>query len=204
MTSISPLARVIVISGASGSGKSRLARQLAKDLGWPFVNLDDFYRDHDDPRLPKFASGETDWDNPGAWDGEAAADCLEQLCRTGAVSAPIYSISASAKQGSKTVSLDGRHVLVAEGIFAPYLIAEIQRRGLLEDAWCLSRNRSTTAARRFIRDVAERRKPLGVLARRGYRLWRDEPGMMELHLSLGARPIGFRAALREAARINAR
>ena len=40
-----PLARVVLIGGASGSGKSRIAEQS----GLPVLRLDDFYREGDDP-----------------------------------------------------------------------------------------------------------------------------------------------------------
>ena len=45
-------ARVIVVAGPSGSGKTVLCRLLSRDRGWPVVNLDDFYKDGDDPTLP--------------------------------------------------------------------------------------------------------------------------------------------------------
>lgn len=193
------LARVIVVSGPSGSGKSRLARQLCARHGWPFVNLDDFYRDHDAPDLPRFASGEIDWDNAGTWNVEAAAQSLERLCRTGATDVPQYSISQSRATGTHSVTLDGARFVVAEGIFAPDVIAPLAERGVLGEAWCLRRNRTVTAARRFIRDVAERRKPPLVLVRRGARLWRDEPELVRAHLARGAQPVTFSEAVRRAA-----
>lgn len=198
---VAPLARVIVVSGPSGSGKSRLARHLSATYGWAFVNLDDFYKDHDDPDLPRFANGEIDWDDAGTWNEHAAVTALETLCRTGHVDAPRYSISASRADGTHPVSLDGARFVVAEGIFAPHVIAGLAERELLEQAWCLRRNRSVTAARRFARDLSERRKPPGVLVRRGWRLWRVEPAIVEAHVQLGAQPVSFRAALRRAAEL---
>lgn len=193
------LARVIVVSGPSGSGKSRLARQLCASHGWPFVNLDDFYRDHDAPDLPRFASGEIDWDDAGTWNVDAAAQSLEQLCRTGATEVPRYSISQSRAVGTHPVQLDGARFVVAEGIFAPDVITSLAERGVLGEAWCLRRNRTVTAARRFIRDVAERRKPPLVLVRRGARLWRDEPDLVRAHVARGAEPVTFSEAVRRAA-----
>lgn len=193
-----PRARVIVISGASGSGKSRLARALCAQYGWPFINLDDFYRDHDEPGLPRLENGEIDWDNPGTWNALDAAHALETLCRTGRVNAPLYSISTSRRSGRHEVRLGDHRYAVAEGIFAPHVLAELSSRGLLAQAWYLDRPRTVTAARRFIRDVAEHRKPLGVLVRRGYRLWRAEPSIKEQHLALGATPVPFKTALSHA------
>ena len=45
-------ARVVVVAGPSGSGKTVLCRRLSEERGWPVVNLDDFYKDGDDPTLP--------------------------------------------------------------------------------------------------------------------------------------------------------
>ena len=57
-------ARVLVLAGPSGAGKSRLARRLHAAHGWPIVQLDDFYRDGDDPALPMSPqAGLPDWDD---------------------------------------------------------------------------------------------------------------------------------------------
>lgn len=64
------LARVVILSGPSGSGKSRLAARLQAARGWPIVRLDDFYRDGGDPALPMTDLGATrlvDWDDSRSW-----------------------------------------------------------------------------------------------------------------------------------------
>ena len=56
---------MIVLAGPSGWGKSHLADRL----GLPILRLDDFYKDGDDPTLPRLdlAGGEpiVDWDDAG-------------------------------------------------------------------------------------------------------------------------------------------
>ena len=93
-------ARVIVLAGPSGSGKSHLAERL----GLPVLRLDDFYKDGDDPTLPRLdlAGGEpiVDWDDPGSWNADAAVAAVEELCRTGCTDAPVYDISTSAAHRS--------------------------------------------------------------------------------------------------------
>src|SRR5699024_5552678 len=42
-------AKVVVLAGPSGSGKSRVANRL----GLPMLRLDDFYREADEPGLPR-------------------------------------------------------------------------------------------------------------------------------------------------------
>ena len=66
-------ARVVVLAGPSGAGKSRLAARLSGAHGWPIVRLDDFYRDEDDPPMPRSAElGIIDWDHPDSWNRAAA------------------------------------------------------------------------------------------------------------------------------------
>ncbi|WP_237767489.1 uridine kinase [Serinicoccus sp. CUA-874] len=132
-----PPARVLVLAGPSGAGKSRLASRLHARHGWPVVQLDDFYREGTDAGLPMSPLGLPDWDHVDSWDGEAALDALEQLCRQGTAHMPVYDISRSAVSGTHEVRRDGHTVVVAEGIFAAHVVAGLRERGLLAGAWCI-------------------------------------------------------------------
>ena len=79
MSSQSPLpARVVLLCGPSGSGKSLLAARS----GLPVLRLDDFYKEGDDPTLPLVAkSSDIDWDHPHSWDADKAVTAIEDLCR---------------------------------------------------------------------------------------------------------------------------
>ena len=97
-------ARVVVLAGPSGAGKSRLAQRLHAAHGWPIVRLDDFYRDEDDPAMPRSAElGIVDWDHPDSWNRAAAVDALATLVTTGSVRTPVYDISTSRAVDSTTV-----------------------------------------------------------------------------------------------------
>jgi uridine kinase len=187
-----PLARVVLIGGASGSGKSR----IAEHSGLPLLRLDDFYREHDDPALPRLESGEVDWDHPGSWHLDRAADALEELARTGRTTAPIYDISRSASVGSREITLDGATLFVAEGIFVAQMIPEARRRGILDDALCVHRSRWVTMALRFARDLREHRKSPAFLVKRGLLLARREPAIVGALTDAGCRPVRVRSALR--------
>ncbi|MCE7083443.1 ATP-binding protein [Streptomyces sp. ST2-7A] len=185
-------ARVVLLTGPSGAGKSR----LAAESGLPVLRLDDFYRDGDDPVLPRLPGGAVDWDHPGSWDAEAAVTALRELCVRGRTRTPVYDIGLSARTGEREFALDGAACVIAEGIFAAELVAACAREGILADALCLRNRPSTTFRRRLLRDVRQSRKPLPFLLRRGWALWRAEAGIVRGQERLGARPCGRDEALR--------
>jgi len=187
-----PLAKVVLIGGASGSGKSRIAEQS----GLPVLRLDDFYREGDDPALPRLQTGEVDWDHPGSWHLDRAIDALEELARTGRTAAPIYDISRSASVGTRDVTLGGAPLFVAEGVFVGEVVALAQRRGILADALCVHRSRWVTMGLRLARDLRERRKSPAFLVRRGMLLARREPVIVARLTDAGCRPVRVRAARR--------
>jgi uridine kinase len=183
-------ARVIVLAGSSGSGKSRLAERL----GYPIVRLDDFYRDGDDPDLPRLPMGVVDWDDPRCWFADDAVAALERLCTTGRADLPVYDIAADARIGGRRLELTGAPYVVAEGVFAPQIVAPCRDRGLLAAAICVRRPRLLTFAFRLLRDLRERRKPPRVLVRRGLLLYRREPAIVADAVRLGCQPMGLRRA----------
>jgi uridine kinase len=185
---------VVLLCGPSGAGKSRLAGRLHDRHGWPVVALDNFYRDIDDPGLPRHPTlGIADWDDPASWDAEGAAAAIGELAASGRAGIPVYDIATSRRVGSTDVTARPTDLLVGEGIFAAELTGRLRREGLLHSAWCVRDNRVLTMARRFRRDLAEGRKPPLVLARRGWALMRAEPGIVARAEALGARAITQRA-----------
>ncbi|MEU6522188.1 uridine kinase [Streptomyces sp. NPDC046924] len=184
MSSQSPFsARVVLLCGPSGSGKSLLAARS----GLPVLRLDDFYKEGDDPTLPLVAgSSDIDWDHPGSWDADAAVAAIDRLCRTGRTDVPVYDISLSARTGADAVDIGGAPLFIAEGIFAAEIVTRCGELGLLADALCLSRGPVKTFRRRFLRDLREGRKSIPFLLRRGWRLMRLEQSIIARQTSLGA------------------
>jgi uridine kinase len=171
-------ARVVVVAGPSGSGKSRLCQRLAEEHGLPVVNLDDFYKDGADPTLPRapLPGGDevVDWDDPASWVLEDAVAALVELCRTGRSDIPVYDIASDGRVGHRVVDLAGASYVLAEGIFADLVVAPCRDAGLLADAVCVHNPRLLTFWRRLSRDLRERRKPPWVLVRRGVSLLRHD------------------------------
>ena len=167
-------AQVVVLAGPSGAGKSRLAERL----GLPILRLDDFYKDGDDPTLPRIAhganSGLVDWDDPASWHREDALVAVRELCATGRSEVPVYEIAQNGRCGSRTVELGDSVWFVAEGIFAPEVVAACRDEGLLAAAYCITQHPLKTFWRRLTRDLREHRKPPLMLVRRGVALLQDQ------------------------------
>ncbi|MEU3709175.1 ATP-binding protein [Streptomyces catenulae] len=187
-----PAARVLLLTGPSGSGKSSLAART----GLPVLRLDDFYKEGTDPTLPQLPDGGgADWDSPLSWDADAAVAAVTALCHEGRAAVPVYDIGASARTGAADVTLDGAALFVAEGIFAAEVIDRCRAAGLLADALCLRGRPTTTFRRRLLRDVRESRKPVPYLIRRGLRLLRSERSVVARQTALGAHPCARPEAL---------
>ncbi|MEV0397621.1 uridine kinase family protein [Polymorphospora rubra] len=174
---------VVLLAGPSGSGKSYIARRT----GLPVLCLDEFYKEGDDPTLPR-TNGAIDWESPDAWDASAAVQTIAQLVRDGKAEVPVYAIGADRRVATRILDLAGSPLFIAEGIFAAEIVSECQRAGLLAGAYALRRPRGATFLRRLVRDLAERRKPPGLLLRRGLALLRAEPRVLRRQTSLGCRP----------------
>lgn len=180
-------ARVVVLAGPSGAGKSRLAERLHAAHGWPIVRLDDFYRDEDDPSMPRSDElGMIDWDHPDSWNLDAAVAALCELVETGSTLTPVYDISHSRAVSTATVTARPDDLVLAEGIFAAEVVEELRAAGVLHSAWCIHHRPFVTFVRRLARDLKERRKAPMVLVRRGLALMRAEPEVISRQVALGA------------------
>lgn len=173
----------MLLAGPSGSGKSTLAAHL----GWPVLRLDDFYREGTDPLLPRDEAGRVDWDDENAWNTADALAAVVELATTGTVSAPVYSIGEDRRVGCHRIELGDSPYFFAEGLFADRLVAGCRSAGVLADALVLAPPAAITFVRRLVRDVAEHRKPVPLLIRRGLRLWREQPSVVRRCLAAGMR-----------------
>ncbi|WP_436500188.1 uridine kinase family protein [Actinokineospora sp. HUAS TT18] len=184
MTSSGLRAKVVLLAGPSGSGKSTLAVRA----GLPVLRLDDFYREGGDPLLPRDAAGRVDWDLPTSWHADDALAAVIELARAGTIHAPHYELGADRRVGGYQLDVGDAPVFVAEGLFADQIVAGAKAAGVLADALVLTPSASRTFTRRLVRDVAESRKSLPILVRRGIRLWRDHASVVKRCVAVGMRP----------------
>lgn len=182
-------ARVVVLAGPSGAGKSRLAERT----GLPVLRLDDFYKDGSDPSLPRIDGGANaglvDWDHPGSWLPGDALAAIASLCHTGHAEVPIYDIAQDGRCGAQLLDLAGSPLFIAEGIFAPDIVAACGDEGLLAAAYCVTQAPMVTFWRRLTRDLKERRKPPQVLIRRGLVLWHNQRSVVAGAVAKGCRKV---------------
>ena len=186
-----PPRRIVIVAGPSGSGKGLMSRRA----GLPTVPLDEFYRDHDDPSLPR-RFGIVDWDDPASWNAGAALEALTALAHDGVAEVPVYSIPLSRRTGTAVMHAEDAELIIAEGIFAAQLIAPLRELGLLADAIVLQRPVPLVFALRLMRDLREGRKPPLTLLRRGWALAREQGGDLAAWRAAGMRPVGLREGTR--------
>lgn len=162
---------VILIGGPSGSGKS----YLASKYGNPHLPLDEYYRqiseDGNPIAFPRTAYGEIDWDHSGTWNKEAALKAIDELLENGSTMVPNYSIATSSYSGHREIR-SSNGPIVAEGIFLYELLEPLREKGINVQAYYVDEPALVTGIRRFVRDVAQRRKPILFLLKRGYALFR--------------------------------
>lgn len=186
---------LLLLAGPSGCGKSRLSRLATESGGVATLPLDEFYRDLDHPGLPR-TLGIVDWDDVASWECSLAIETVRRLLNDGAAEVPLYDISQSLRVGSRVLDMGDAKVLLAEGIFAPPLLAAARAAGLPVEALWLARNRTTNFTRRLVRDLKEKRKTPTVLLRRGAALYRSEPQLTREAMTAGFRSVGMREATR--------
>jgi uridine kinase len=137
-------------------GKSHLSQRS----GLPLLDLDDFYKDGDDPSAPRHPTlGIVDWDDVRSWDADGALAGIEAICRDGAAQAPVHDIARDGRVGTRLFDVGQHAAFVGTGNFAAELVQGALERGLLADAVVVRRSRVKNFFRRLGRDLAEHRRP---------------------------------------------
>lgn len=153
--------QVVGIAGASGAGKTALARALVAALGperCTPLSQDDYYRPLTAPQ--RAALHTHDFDALNALDNALLAAHLEALRQGLQVAVPVYAFDVHDRVGTREVA--SREVIVVDGIL---LLAVPELRAALDIAVFVETPLEVCLTRRVARDVAERgRTPEGVYA----------------------------------------
>jgi len=145
---------VIAIAGASGSGKSSLAKNTAKQLrDWYKVALlaeDAYYRSQ--RGMSKADRAQTNYDHPEAIEERLLIEHLTSLKRGGSVDVPVYDYSAH-DRSDETISLGPCEILIVEGIL---LLHRQSIRTLVDLSVFIDVPESVCLERRIARDISHR------------------------------------------------
>lgn len=111
---------IIGIAGGTGSGKTTIAKNIAKAYGPGEVlrlELDSYYRDLSE--LSQEERAAVNFDHPSALEIELLIQNVRDLCQGKSVRIPIYNF-ATHNRSQETRGVDPHHVIIVEGIMALY------------------------------------------------------------------------------------
>lgn len=146
-------ATLVGISGGSGSGKSRLAHELAAAIGPDSVSIlpfDAYYKDL--RHLPVGERNLVNFDHPDSLDAELFGSHLDGLADGLDVCVPVYDFTRHQRADDLTI-LAAKDIIIAEGILL-FVFPELARR--FDTCIFRSTPRDIRFERRLERDVAER------------------------------------------------
>ena len=144
---------LVSISGITCSGKTYLARTLerdldALDLDTTVIHLDDFFRSHNDPDIPKDAHGHPIFDMHSSFHTDEFISAVSALACGRAASIPRYDLSRNERMPGTTVRAED--AVIAEGLFANSFL---KRASLEAIAVYVETPLDVCLARRIERDV---------------------------------------------------
>ncbi len=107
----------VFIAGGSCSGKTTLANELKKQLPKASIlNMDDYFRDFDDPDLPK-EDGRISYEKKESYYLDTLINDLKTLNLWHSVFTPVYDIKRNKRTGEKKLVFES-DIVIVEGLFA--------------------------------------------------------------------------------------
>ncbi|GAA6028544.1 hypothetical protein JCM8097_007273 [Rhodosporidiobolus ruineniae] len=148
-------AYIIGIGGGSASGKTRVAQEVIKALGVPWVvvvSQDNFYKSLTQAERERAFKNEHDFDAPDSFDYDKLVECIQNMKECKAVQIPNYSFVDHARTDTTTY-LYGANVVIVEGIF---VLHDPALRDVLDLRVFVQCDSDLMLARRIRRDIVER------------------------------------------------
>jgi len=156
---------VVGIAGATGSGKTTVARRLTEALPRGAVALmqhDSYYRDRSD--LSYEARCELNFDHPDSLETSLMVEHLQQLRAGKAVRIPIYDFTTH-RRLIDTHRLEPGAVVVVEGIL---VLADADLRAMLDIKVFVDTDADIRVFRRIRRDIEQRGRSFDSVRRQYY------------------------------------
>lgn len=107
---------IIGIAGCSGSGKTSLAQELARELEGTHFHLDHYYRDLG--HLSYEERCRVNFDHPDALESDLLVAHIRQLASGRSIARPQYDFSTHTRIPGSTVTVYEPHFLLVDGILA--------------------------------------------------------------------------------------
>ncbi len=148
---------IIGIAGASGSGKSLLARTIVRELGSDQVAViseDSYYKDHSD--IPFDERAKINYDHPDSLDHDLMYLHLTQLQQGESIQVPQYNHALHLRE-KETRSIGKHTIIVLEGIL---LFTEKKLRSLMDIRIFMDTSLDICLIRRLRRDIHERKRTI--------------------------------------------
>ncbi len=144
---------IIGIAGASGSGKSLLARTLVKELGSKqvvIISEDAYYKDRPDLSFEERAK--INYDHPDAFEHSLLRDHLHALKNGETIQVPCHDY-AQYRRAEKTITVGKHSIIVLEGVL---LFVEPQLREMMDIRIFMDTPADICFIRRLQRDIVQR------------------------------------------------
>ena len=147
---------VIGIAGGTGSGKTTLAKNIAKHFGSNISMLrhDDYYKRHDD--IPLADRAKLNYDHPDAFDKELLHKHVDMLKNGQSVDSPIYDYKVH-NRSDETRHVPATPVVVLEGIL---VFEDKELLEKLDMKIFVDTDADVRILRRITRDVKQRGRTL--------------------------------------------
>ncbi len=130
---------LILLAGPSGSGKTTTANLIAdaisaRGLHALVISLDDFYRDHTDPKYPKNEKGEHDYERPDSLDLPMLKAVLADVAANREFFIPKYDFKTGSRAGEVRHAPIGRGCVIIEGLHAlnPIISEDLPKEKMLK------------------------------------------------------------------------
>lgn len=160
---------IVGVAGCSGSGKTSLAQELARELEGTHFHLDHYYRDLG--HLTYEERCRENFDHPDALESALLIAHIRQLASGRSISRPQYDFATHTRVPDQSVHVYEPHFLLIDGIFALHY-PELRR--LYDLSVYVDTPDEVCYQRRLIRDVNERGR---------------SPGSVEQHYAETVRPM---------------